>query len=158
MNIELTEGMIWLIIAVASGVIEAATLGITTIWFVFGALVAWGLYEINAPFVLQLVAFIVVSGTLLYFTKPLVKKYLKVGTQRTNADSLIGEVGIVIEDIDTLKSEGQVEIRGQIWSAKTRGQVLIGKDTKVEVLLIEGVKLVVRETDLTKEGEIICQD
>lgn len=158
MNVEFTEGMIWLIIAVVSGVVEAVTLGITTIWFVFGALVAWGLYELNAPFILQLVAFIVVSATLLYFTKPLVKKYLKVGVQKTNADSLIGEIGIVIEDIDTLKAQGQVEIRGQVWSAKTKEEELIGKDTKVEILAIEGVKLVVRKTNIIKEGEFTCQD
>ncbi len=158
MSVELTEGMIWLIIAVVSGVVEAATLGITTIWFVFGALAAWGLYELNAPFILQVGAFIVVSATLLYFTKPLVKKYLKVGGARTNTDSLIGEMGIVIEDIDTLKAQGQVEIRGQVWSAKTREEVLIGKDTRVEILSIEGVKLVVRKTETIKEGEITCQD
>ena len=157
MNIELTEGMIWLIIAVVSGLVEAVTLGITTIWFVFGALVAWGLYELNAPFMLQLIAFIVVSATLLYFTKPLVKKYLKVGGAKTNADSLIGEIGIVIEDIDTLKSKGQIEVRGQVWSAKTRGEKTIDIDTKVEILAIEGVKLVVKKINIKNEGEITCR-
>ncbi len=150
MNIELTQGMIWLIIAVLSGVIEAITMGLTTIWFVFGALVAWVLYEFNAPFIAQLIAFIGVTAILLYFTKPLVKKYLQVGKTRTNADSLIGEMGTVTKDIDTIKAQGQLEIRGQIWSAKTRDEELIPKDTVVEVLAIEGVKLVVKKENKIK--------
>lgn len=150
MNIELTEGIIWLTIAVVSGVVEAITMGLTTIWFVFGALAAWVLYEFNAPFIVQIIAFIGVTAVLLYFTKPLVKKYLKVGSTRTNADSLIGEMGIVTEDIDTIKAQGQLEIRGQIWSAKTRNEELIPKDTVVEILAIEGVKLVVKKENKIK--------
>lgn len=151
----MTEGMIWLFIAIASGVVEAITLGITTIWFVFGAIVAWILAEFNAPFIAQLLAFIVVSSTLLYFTKPLVKKYLKVGGERTNADSLIGEMGIVTEEINTIKAEGQVEIRGQIWSAKTvESEGIIKKDAKVEILEIQGVKLVVKKISSIKEEEM----
>lgn len=157
MNFELTEGVIWLIIAVVSGIIEAVTLGITTIWFVFGALVAWLLYEINAPFLVQLIAFISVSAILLYFTKPVVEKYLNVGKVRTNADSLIGEIGMVTEEIDTIKAIGQVEVRGQIWSAKTREENIILTGTIVEVLAIEGVKLIVSETSKLKKEEFLCQ-
>lgn len=158
MNIVLTEGIIWLTIAVISGIVEAVTMGLTTIWFVFGALAAWVLYEFNAPFIVQVIAFIGVTAVLLYFTKPLVMKYLKVGKTRTNADSLIGEIGLVTEDIDTIKAKGQLEIRGQIWSAKTRDEDLIPKDTVVEILAIEGVKLVVKRSNKIKEEEFLCQE
>lgn len=154
MNFELTESMIWILIAVASGVIEAITLGITTIWFVFGAIVAWILAEFNAPFIVQVIAFIIVSGVLLYFTKPLLKKVLKLGSERTNADALVGEIGMVTKRIDTLKAVGQVEIRGQIWSAKTREEEVIDVGSRVEILAIEGVKLVVRESIIIKEEEL----
>lgn len=151
----MTEGLVWLLIAIVSGVVEAITLGITTIWFVFGALVAWILAEFNAPFIVQIISFIVVSSVLLYFTKPLVKKHLKVGTQRTNADALIGETGIVTERIDTIKAEGQVEIRGQIWSAKTiEDEGTIEVDTRVEILSIQGVKLVVKRKVINKEEDV----
>lgn len=147
MGFELTEGVIWILIALASGIIEAITLGITTIWFVFGALVAWVLYSFNFPFIVQIIAFIVVSGVLLYFTKPLVKKYLKVGNTRTNADALIGEIALVTEEIDTLKAIGQVEVRGQVWSAKSTGEI-INRGDKVEILAIQGVKLLVKRVDI----------
>ena len=154
MEIQLTEGMIWLIIAIISGVVEAITLSITSIWFVFGALVAWIIAEFGAPFIVQLVVFIIVSSILLYFTKPLLKKYLKIGRERTNADSLIGEIGIVTEEIDTIKAEGQMEIRGQIWSAKTlEDEGVIKKDSRVKVLDIQGVKLVVKKIKMNKEEE-----
>lgn len=144
MEFEITQGVIWLIVAVLSGVMEALTLGLTSIWFVFGAIVAWILYEFNAPFIIQLIAFIAVSGVLLYFTKPLVIKYLKVGKEKTNVNALVGEVGLVIVEIDTMNSQGQVDIEGQIWSAKTdEGIIAIGE--KVEVLSVQGVKAVVKK-------------
>lgn len=144
LEFEITQGVIWLIVAVLSGVMEALTLGLTSIWFVFGAIVAWILYEFNAPFIIQLIAFIAVSGVLLYFTKPLVIKYLKVGKEKTNVNALVGEVGLVIVEIDTMNSQGQVDIEGQIWSAKTdEGIIAIGE--KVEVLSVQGVKAVVKK-------------
>lgn len=49
------------------------------------------------------------------------------------------------EDIDTIKAKGQVEICGQIWSAKTdEPDGKIPKNTVVVVNGIQGVKLIVR--------------
>lgn len=158
MNLELTEGIIWLIIALVSGIIEAITMGLTTVWFVFGALAAWILYELNAPFIVQLIVFVTTTAVLLYFTKPVAVKYLKIGNTKTNADSLIGEIGRVTEDIDTIKAKGQLEVRGQIWSAKTRDENLIPENTLVEILAIEGVKLVVKKSNKNKEEEFKCQE
>ncbi|AFS77735.1 nodulation efficiency protein D-like protein [Gottschalkia acidurici 9a] len=145
MSIDITEGIVWLSIAVACGIVEAITLGITSIWFVFGALAAWLLAEINAPLPLQILTFLVVSSILLYFTKPLLKNKLKVGKEKTNTDLLIGEIGVVIKNIDMMRQEGQVNVKGQIWSAKTKDEEIIRANEKVEILGIEGVKLVVKK-------------
>ncbi len=38
---------------------------------------------------------------------------------------------------------GQVKVNGEIWSAKTEDESFIAKGTEIEVLKIDGVKLIV---------------
>lgn len=80
---------------------------------------------------------------LLYFTRPIAIKFLKIGKETTNANSLIGKIGIVLLPIEPLKNYGQVKVNGQIWSAKSANGVDIDKDKKVIIKEIQGVKLVV---------------
>ena len=132
----------WLAIFIVLLIIEIATMGLTTIWFAGGALIAF-----CAGFGLgvQVGTFIVVSLLLLLLTRPLAVKYFNQERQKTNAESLIGQQALVTEDIDTIKAKGQVEIRGQIWSAKTdEPDGTIPKNTVVVVNGIQGVKLIVR--------------
>ena len=65
--------------------------------------------------------------------------------QKTNVNSLEGEMAVVIQTIDNLKGTGQVVIRGMEWAAKTKEDKIIEKGTTVSVIAIEGVKLVVQE-------------
>ena len=70
-------------------------------------------------------------------------KYFNKDRTKTNAESLIGQHGLVLEDVDTLKSTGRVEVNGQEWSAKTdEPDGYIGKNTVVVIDGIQGVKLV----------------
>jgi membrane protein implicated in regulation of membrane protease activity len=144
---EISYSVIWLVIAVVLGIIEAATLGLVTIWFTIGALFAMVFAMVGLPLPVQLIAFIISSSILLYFTKPILKKYLNVKLQKTNADRAIGEIGIVIEEIDPILGKGQVKVRGQIWSARTVENQGIAVDEKVEVQEISGVKLIVKKVE-----------
>ena len=95
-----------------------------------------------------MVVFLAVSILLLILTRPVVVKYFNRERQKTNAESLIGERAYVLEDIDTMKAVGRVEIRGQEWSAKTdEPDGKIAKDTVGVVEGIQGVKLIVREEE-----------
>jgi membrane protein implicated in regulation of membrane protease activity len=144
---EISYSVIWLVIAVVLGIIEAATLGLVTIWFTIGALFAMVFAMVGLPLPVQLIAFIISSSILLYFTKPILKKYLKVKLQKTNADRAVGEIGIVIEEIDPVLGKGQVKVRGQIWSARTVGNQGIAVNEKVEVQEISGAKLIVKKVE-----------
>ena len=93
----------------------------------------------------QIVVFVVVSALLLILTRPLAVKYFNQERLKTNAESLIGQRALVIEDIDTLEARGRVEIRGQEWAAKTdEPDGKLAKNTVVVVNGIQGVKLIVR--------------
>lgn len=135
----------WLLIFVVLLVIEIFTMGLTTIWFAGGALVAFAAGVLGLGLPVQVILFIVVSVVLFVGTRPLAMKYFNKEREKTNADSLIGKQAIVTEDIDTLQAKGRVEIQGQEWSARTvqsDGKVAAG--TVVVVEEIQGVKLLVR--------------
>lgn len=138
----------WLVIFVVLLIIEIVTMGLTTIWFAGGALAAFFAGVIGFGVTVQAVVFLAVSIVLLVMTRPIAVRYFNQERQKTNAESLIGHTALVIEDVDTLKSAGRVEVNGQEWSAKTdEPDGKIRKDTIVVVEGIQGVKLIVREKE-----------
>lgn len=142
--------IIWGILFVILVVVEIATMGLTTIWFAFGSLLAVILAALNAPLWLQIIVFIIVSLVLLFFTRPIALKYFNNARTKTNAESLVGEIALVTEAIDNLKGQGTVFIHGQEWSARTANDDhTIGKDFKVRICEIQGVKLIVEPASYT---------
>ena len=138
--------MFWLVLLIVFLGIEVATLGLTTIWFAGGALIAILAAVLNAPVIIQIVLFFLVSLLLLFFTRPVAVKYFNKDRIRTNAESLVGRQAIVIEDIDNLESAGRVTVNGQEWSARSSDdRVKIAQGVVVTILAINGVKLIVRE-------------
>lgn len=143
------EIMIWLVLLILFIGIEAATLGLTTIWFAGGALVAILAAAVGAPFWLQAVLFIVVALLLLFFTRPIAVKYFNKDRVRTNVESMIGRQAIVVSEIDNLQGLGQVTVSGQEWSARSwddSQRIPVG--TVVVVAAVSGVKLIVREQQM----------
>lgn len=138
------EGLFWLVIVVVMAIIEIITLGLTTIWFAGGALVAFIASLFGAGLPVQIVLFIVVSFLLLAFTRPFAVKFVNKDRIRTNAESLIGKNAIVLSDINNLKAEGMVSVNGQEWTARTVDDTIIAKDAVVEIVQIKGVKLIVK--------------
>ena len=55
----------------------------------------------------------------------------------------IGREAVVTQAIDNLKGEGQVNVSGSIWTARSMDQTVIPKGASVLVDAIEGVKLIV---------------
>ncbi len=144
--------VVWLVILVVLVIIELVTMGLTTIWFAGGALVAAIAALLRVPFSVQTILFLLVSAVLLFFTRPLAVKYFNKDRIRTNAESLVGRQAIVISEIDNLQGTGQVNVGGMEWSARTKEDgVRLPVGTVTTVLAINGVKLVVEER---KEKEV----
>ena len=97
----------------------------------------------GAPVWLQVLIAAVVTLVLLLATRPLVKKFLQNKETHTNADRVVGQTAVVTEDIDNLAAHGRVEVLGNDWAARSTENVRIRKGTKVQVVRIEGVKLIV---------------
>ena len=139
----MTNSILWLLILAILIFIEIITLGLTTIWFAGGALVAFVISLFYDNLLLELILFLVVSMVLLYFTRPLVLKYFNPKRTKTNYEGVIGKVALVTATIDNMNATGQVVVEGQEWSAKAMEDVIIQKDEKVRIHGITGVKLIV---------------
>ena len=126
--------------------IEIATMGLTTIWFATGALVATIASVFGANSIVQAILFIVVSVIMLIFTRPIAVKYFNKNRTKTNVESLIGEQAVIISDIDSLQGTGQALVRGQEWMARSEQEDgLIKTGAVVEIVAVQGVKLIVKE-------------
>lgn len=138
--------IVWVVLMVVFLVVEAATAGLTCIWFAIGSLAALIAALFGAQIWLQAVWFLVISFVTLYFTRPLVKKYVNSRSQPTNADMVIGKEALVTEDIDNVEATGAVSVGGKVWTARSADGVQIKAGAVVNVLRIEGVKLIVEPT------------
>ena len=138
--------VVWLIVLVLCLAVEIITLGLTSIWFAIGALAATVAALLRLPLWMQNTLFVLVSLVLLFFTRPIAVKYFNKDRVKTNAESLIGKQAIVISGIDNLQGTGQIMVSGQEWSARAMEEsVRYPGGAVVEVMAIQGVKLIVRE-------------
>lgn len=139
----MTWMVIWLIATAALIVMEIISLGLTTIWFAGGALVAALTAYLGLHWLVQILFFAVVSLLLLFLTRPLAVKHLMKEPEKTNVEGLIGKTGYVTKTINNLKAEGEVKLNGMEWTARSKDDEVIEKDDEVIVDSISGVKLIV---------------
>ena len=140
------EPIMWLILLACFLVVEAITVGLTTIWFAGGALVAAIASGLGAGILIQWVLFLIVSLALLIFTRPMAVRYMNTGVPKTNVNSLIGERAVVIQKINNLEQTGQVRINDIEWMARTSSdEVTIPEHAIVTIEDVQGVKLIVKE-------------
>lgn len=135
----------WLVLLIVCIVIEVATMGLTTIWFAGGALIAVFAALLNAPVWLQIILFFAVSLLLLIFTRPIAVKYFNKDRIKTNVESMVGRQAIVVSEIDNIQGIGQVTVGGQEWSARSHDdKIRIPAGAVVDVVAVNGVRLVVK--------------
>ena len=135
---------IWLIIAGVCLVIEIITVGFLVFWLAIGALLAMLTSFFTDNLIIQTAVFVISSGLLIFATKPFVKKFMdNKKSVKTNVYSVVGKVGIVTSDINSIDGSGQVKVNGEVWSAVGKNDANIAKGTEVQVKEINGVKAVV---------------
>ena len=134
---------VWFAIIIIAAFIESQTMDLTSLWFSVGSLFALIIAIIdNDNILLQTIVFLVVSFILIATVRPIAKNYFKTNIISTNSDRLIGKIAVCTKEI-TIGERGEVKIDGKYWMAVTSGEEDINAGDKVEVLAIEGVKLIV---------------
>ena len=130
---------VWLGLLILFLVIEIATVGLTTIWMAGGALGALILDLAGLNLWWQIGAFLVVSFTMLVFTRPFVVKYI-------NSEGIIGKVVRITEKVDNLQQTGTAVVNGLEWMTRAeRDDVILDPGDLAKVVNISGVKLIVKK-------------
>ena len=135
--------IVWTAAAVVFGIAEAATAGLVSIWFVGGALAALAAAELHAALWAQAALFFVVSVILLTATRPLARR-MRERAVPTNLDRVLRRTARVTETVDNEHSAGAVYIDGKTWTARSEDGSVLARDSMVEVVRMEGVKLFVK--------------
>lgn len=139
--------MFWLVALVVFGLVEALTVGLTSIWFALGALTALLAAVLGASALVQIILFLAVSFLSLLLMRPLSQRMLNWRVVATNADRILGTDALVTEEIDNFKGQGHVAVGGVPWTARSEDDVPIPLGARVRILRIEGVKVFVTPVD-----------
>ena len=135
--------LFWLVVAILFGIGELFTTSLTLIWFSIGALVVLIFNNFIPILIHQVIIFAVISISLLVIVTKKIVKDDKNHKYETNLQGILSKRGVVKEDIHPYKT-GIVIVNGEEWTAVGVDNEIIEKGTNVEVLKIEGVKLVVK--------------
>lgn len=137
---------VWLGVTIAAIVIEASTLALVAVWFIPSALISLVLSLLRLPLWLQVPVFLALSVAQMIFLKPFMKKVLKIRYSPTNADTVIGKTGTVIEKIDNIAGTGAVKADGKVWTARSSDDnITIDEGSLVCAVEIRGVKLICKK-------------
>ncbi len=147
------EVYLWLAAVVFFLIMEVATVGLVSVWFAVGSLGAFIAALFGASFGVQIVLFVVLSGAVLFFVRPLAQKYVNTRKRPTNADRLIGMLCRVTEEINNVNGTGAVAADGKVWTARAADGSVIAAGTLVKPVSIEGVKLIVEPAEETSAVE-----
>lgn len=150
----MTPWIVWLLIAGFFFVAEMITVGFLVFWIAIGALITC-LVSLIFPsnILIQVLVWVISSTILMIFTRPLVNKYVKTKDTATNVYTILGKTAVVTEEINNILGKGQVKVDSDVWSAKSEDGKIIAKGCPVEILKIDGVKVIVRQSSLIKENE-----
>ena len=135
---------IWLGVILFALIVEGITAQLVSIWFVPGGLAGLIAGFCGAGEWIQVLIGAVVTLVCLIATRPLVNRIMRFRKEETNSGRLIGEEGVVVQEIQNLDAVGQVKIQGNVWSARSENGQAIPEHSRVTVVRIEGVKLIVK--------------
>ena len=91
--------VIWLVILAIMILIEAVTMGLTTVWFALGALGAAVVTGFGGGFWLQFTVFVILSFLSMIVFRPIAMRFFNPVKEKTNIDEIIGKKAVVIESI-----------------------------------------------------------
>ncbi len=136
--------LVWLAVVVLIVLIEAMTMGLVSVWFLPGALIALILSLCKVDLLWQILAFVVLAVVMLVFGKTIFRPFGK--KEKTNTDTLIGKTALITEQVDNIRGLGTAKVGAQVWSARAETEAEIFEvGEQVTIVQIQGVKLICRK-------------
>ena len=136
--------VIWLIAALALGIIEVVSGGTLVVGMVaIGSLAGAVTAAATDSTVLPWVVFAGTSAAMLIFVRPVAHKHLRTPIgMRSGTAALVGSTAQVIQQVTA--SDGRIKLSGEIWSARSfDGETTFTEGESVQVLEIDGATALV---------------
>lgn len=149
--------ILWVVLGVILIVAEIFTPGFVLLWFGIGAIVAALAALVGVGYPLQFLLFFVVSIALTAASRTIFTRYLMRGPQegggyKSGAESLPGQVGMVVAASQGALSEGAVKVYGSTWTAyPAEGEEPLEAGERVVVESVRGASIYVRRASAEPE-------
>lgn len=134
----------WVVLALLFFGAEIFTAGFVLLCFGIGALAAAGVAFFDLGVAWQLIAFIVASSVAVLLSRRFAEKVTSTGPQHLAGDRVLGKQAVVLQAIDPIANTGMVRVDTEQWRAESVDGGGIPKDSIVEVMGVDGVRLQVR--------------
>ena len=138
--------VVWIAVIAIGIIVEAQTSELVSIWFAISGAVAIVCAIAGLSIPIQVAIFSTLTLLLVICTRPLVKKLTKNTEVKTNADKLIGMIGVITKDVKD-GERGSVKVEYQEWTAIAKNNQTFSEGTKVVISEIIGNKLVVERIE-----------
>ncbi len=135
--------IIWGVVFAAMVIAELLSLQLVSIWFAAGAAAAFIAALIGVDMWIQLIVFVLISLVLLFFTRPLLRKFRIENGEPTDININIGKTAVVIEEINNIGGKGRARLDGVDWKAVSLDNQAVPQGEIVKVCEIKGTRLYV---------------
>jgi membrane protein implicated in regulation of membrane protease activity len=137
--------VIWLIVALAAGILEIIIPALVFLFVALAALLAVGVAWLGASLTVQIVFFAAASLLLLLLVRPFfASRRLSGRGVPSRTEALAGRLGHVTEAIDPVKGTGRVSVGGEDWAARSSSSLPAAAEVRVEGA--DGIVLIVSAT------------
>ena len=136
----------WLVVSLCCLVLELFSGGFYILSFAIGAVPSIIIAACGGGFYWQLASFAVFSLLSLTLVRPFAMKFMRNGKEErlSNADAIIGRVGVVSEEIDQ-NGFGRVALDGDDWKAHSADGSAVEKGARVKILSRESIIITVEK-------------
>ena len=137
---------VWIILAIVLFILEMLVPAFVLASFGIGCLASSMAALFHLGIEMQIAAFIGGSLAALFGARPFFTRWCYKASPgvKTNVDALVGKTGRVSEDINEPLNSGRVLVGGDDWKAVSLDGSVIEKNSKVEVVAVEGAKVYVK--------------
>ena len=145
-SLAVAPWIIWLIVAVASFILEIFIPGFWVAILGIGALAAAPLAALGAGTTWQILVFAVVSIVAGIFFRPLALKYFFKSSEKreANTNAMIGRKAKVLSKI-TADEPGKAKIGSEVWTAIPENEeAVFNEGETVEITAVDGAKIIVK--------------
>lgn len=135
----------WGVAVIAFSLVEAATVGLVSIWFAIGSGAALIAALFGADLWVQTVIFLAVSVISFVFVRKYAVKSFSGRKNDTDIDRIVGTEVLITEEVNNKENSGKTKINDVEWRVKSDNGEIIPQGKSAIVEKIEGVSLIVKE-------------